>query len=101
MKKRTRETRKPERKFLDFFRQPIAPREPAVYRRLGVALLENRLLLAGDMLFEATAPGTLLLRLSGDDVQIVDAGMPTTVLAAKALDDISDGVRIEGNTYRR
>ncbi|NLX96068.1 MAG: hypothetical protein GXY83_07820, partial [Rhodopirellula sp.] len=62
-------------------------------------LLEDRFLLAGNLLFQATGPGTVMLRLSGGDVQIVDTATAATVLASKPLGEITEGVRIEGNTF--
>ena len=66
---------------------------------MGVELLEDRRLLAGDLLFQATESGNLTLRLSAGDVQIVDTSAPATVFASKPVSDITAGVRIEGNTH--
>jgi hypothetical protein len=66
---------------------------------LAVELLENRLLPAGDLLFQATESVAVTLRLSEGTVQIADSSEPSTVLASKPLNEITAGVRIEGNTF--
>lgn len=66
-------------------------------RKLTAELLESRRLLTGDLFFQATGSGDLLLQLSGDTLQVVDTS--STVLASKSLDEITEGVLIEGNAY--
>ena len=66
-------------------------------RKLTTELLEDRRLLAADLLFQATGPGDLFLRLSDSDLQIVDAS--STVLVAKPLSEITEGIQIDGNSY--
>ena len=98
MTKRSKEPGKSGRGGREIFRS--RSRRKSIHgRRLAVELLENRLLLTGDLLYQATEPVALTLRLSEGTVQIVDTSQPATVLASKPLNEITAGVRIEGNTF--
>ena len=66
-------------------------------RPLALETLEERVTPA-DLVYTATAvsPAALTLLLAGPDLQIVNAAVPTQVLASKALTTITTGVRIDG-----
>ena len=78
--------------------RPRVGRKLTKRRLLAIEQLEDRRLLAGSFLYQATASGDLLLRLADGDVQVVDGSTPPTVLAFKPLSEITTGVRIEGTT---
>ncbi|HEX5104260.1 MAG TPA: hypothetical protein VFV87_10640, partial [Pirellulaceae bacterium] len=60
--------------------------------------LEERQMLAGDLVYEADNAAPLTLRLSGGTVEIINSNT-SGVLASEALSDITTGVRIEGNEF--
>src|SRR5262249_57036474 len=67
--------------------------------RLQLEQLEDRITPAGSLLYQALDDTSLLLRLAGADLQIVNADAPSVLLASKALGDITDGVTVPGNGY--
>jgi len=74
-------------------------RAAAAFRALAVEFLEDRRLLAADLVYQATESVALTLRLSEGTVQIVDTSQLTTVLASTPLNEITAGVRIDGNAF--
>src|SRR5262245_4867984 len=65
--------------------------------RLSVEQLEDRIAPVGDLVYQAIDATPLTLQLTTDEVvQIVNTNAPTTVLASKPLNEITEGVRIEG-----
>src|SRR5215212_5167773 len=73
-------------------------RKASARTRLGLESLEQRLMLAGGLLYEAISPAPLTLRLSGNTFEVVNT-TTSGVLASKALADITTGVRIEGDGF--
>ena len=59
--------------------------------------LEDRLLLTSALEYLAKDATPVTLRLDSNVLEIVATGNPGTVLASKILDDIQQGVTIEGN----
>jgi hypothetical protein len=69
-------------------------RKARARRRFDIENLEERLVLAGQLLYEAITEAPLTLQLSGGTVEVVNT-ITSGVLASKALADITTGVRIE------
>src|SRR5262245_13715173 len=95
MKKRPRKPRT----LWDRFKQALSRRKRAWRVPLGLELLEDRITPTGDLWFQASGAEALTLRLSGEDLQIIDTGDPSQVRASRPLSAITTGVRIEGNGY--
>src|SRR4051794_22832052 len=73
-------------------------RKASARTRLGLESLEARLMLTGGLLYEAISPAPLTLRLSGNTFEVVNT-TTSGVLASKALEGITTGVRIEGDGF--
>src|SRR5262245_23286622 len=79
-------------------RAPRGSNVPA--RRVLIEHLEDRLMLdSRSLLYQAADARPLLLQLSGDRAEIVNADSPSEIIVSRPLRDISSGVRIDGAGY--
>src|SRR4051794_10783995 len=67
--------------------------DPARLARLGIEVLEDRLAPAGLFTFQATRDLTLTLRVSNQDLQVVDTQNPAVVLASQQVAETT-GVQV-------
>src|SRR5262245_2737741 len=92
-------TKKPSwiRKLFSAPKQHTVRKTPA-RQHLTLEILEERLAPAGNLLYTATDPAPLTLRLSGGTIEVANT-TTSGVLASKALADITSGVLIQGSSF--
>ncbi|MFO0878370.1 MAG: hypothetical protein U0840_13600 [Gemmataceae bacterium] len=67
--------------------------------RTSLEKLEDRTLLASNLVYQAVADGQLTLRLEGGDLQLIDSEHPTSVVHSARLSDLTGNVLIQGNGF--
>lgn len=98
MPRRSSPVDKLARRFRKWLRESSLRRESA-RRRVALEGLEDRRLLTGGLLFQATESLAVTLRLAGEVVEIVDTGHPSAVRASMPAADITSGVQVFGNGF--